>query len=439
QMGERFKVEIIKDLGEDEVSIYRQGEWFDLCRGPHVQAMGQIKAVKTLHTAGAYWRGDENNPQLQRIYATAFNDKKDLNKYLENLEEAKKRDHRKLGKELDLFAFSQLAPGSPFFKPKGTIVYRELQDYIRDLYIKYGYQEVLSPQIYDIELYKRSGHYDNYADNMYFTEVDGREFSVKPMNCPGHCVLYKTDLKSYRDLPWRIADFGRLHRHERSGTMHGLTRVRSFCQDDSHIFCALEQLQSEIKGVMQMLGEVYQKLGMPNYKVYLSTRPEKRMGSDEVWDQAESALEQALKSLNMEYTINLGDGAFYGPKIDIIFIDALEREWQLGTMQCDFNMPQAFALSFIGEDNKEHQPVMIHRAILGSFERFIGVYLEHTAGRLATWLSPVQVKILNVTSDQDDYCRELKVKLHAIGVRVEHDDRSEKLGFKIREAQLQKV
>ncbi|MCB0391018.1 MAG: threonine--tRNA ligase [Bdellovibrionales bacterium] len=439
KMGERFKVEIIKDLGEKEVGIYRQGEWFDLCRGPHVQRMGQIKAVKTLHTAGAYWRGDEKNPQLQRIYATAFNDKKDLNKYLDNIEEAKKRDHRKLGKELGLFGFSQLAPGSPFFKPNGTIIYRELQKYIQELYRKYGYQEVLSPQIYDVELYKTSGHYDNYVENMYFTEIDEREFSVKPMNCPGHCLLYKMDLKSYRDLPWRVADFGRLHRHERSGTMHGLTRVRSFCQDDSHIFCSMNQLQAEIKGVMEMLGEVYGQLGMPNYKVYLSTRPEKRMGSDEVWDKAEAALEEALKSLNMDYIVNPGDGAFYGPKIDIIFIDALEREWQLGTMQCDFNMPHAFELSFVGEDNKDHQPVMIHRAILGSFERFIGVYLEHTAGRLATWLSPLQVKILNVTSDQDDYCQELRDKLFELNIRVEHDARSEKLGFKIREAQLQKV
>ncbi|MCB9025309.1 MAG: threonine--tRNA ligase [Bdellovibrionaceae bacterium] len=439
KMGENFKVEIIKDLNTKEVSIYRQGEWFDLCRGPHVQKMGQIKAVKTLHTAGAYWRGDETKPQLQRIYATAFNDKKDLDKYLENLEEAKKRDHRKLGKELGLFAFTHLAPGSPFFKPKGAIIYRELQNYLRELYLNYNYQEVLSPQIYDVELYKRSGHYDNYLENMYFIDIDEREFSVKPMNCPGHCVLYKDDMRSYRDMPWRVADFGRLHRHERSGTMHGLTRVRSFCQDDAHIFCRMDQLQSEIQNVMSMLNEIYEKLGMPNYKIYLSTRPEKRMGSDEVWDQSEQALEQALKSLNLPYKINPGDGAFYGPKIDIIFIDALEREWQLGTMQCDFNMPKAFELSYVGEDNKEHQPVMIHRAILGSFERFIGVYLEHTAGRLATWLSPVQVKILNVTSSQNEYCQQLKEKLFSQKVRVEFDDRNEKLGFKIREAQLQKI
>ena len=439
KMGERFKVEIIKDLGEKDVSIYRQGEWFDLCRGPHVQKMGQIKAVKTLHTAGAYWRGDEKNPQLQRIYATAFNDKKDLDKYLQNLEEAKKRDHRKLGKELDLFAFSTLAPGSPFFKPKGTLIYRELQNYLREMYLKYGYQEVMSPQIYDIDLYKQSGHYENFLENMYFINIEQREFSVKPMNCPGHCLLYKEDMKSYRDLPWRVADFGRLHRHERSGTMHGLTRVRSFCQDDAHIFCTLEQLQTEFQSVMKMLNEIYEKLGMPNYKVYLSTRPEKRMGSDEVWDRAEQALEMALQNLALPYKINPGDGAFYGPKIDIIFIDALEREWQLGTMQCDFNMPQAFDLSYTGDDNKHHTPVMIHRAILGSFERFLGVYLEHTAGRLATWLSPVQVKILNVTSHQEEYCKKLKELLIEQKVRVEFDDRNEKLGFKIREAQLQKV
>ncbi len=438
-LGETFKVEIIEDLNEPEVSIYRQGEWFDLCRGPHVQSLGQIKAVKTLSTAGAYWRGDETKAQLQRIYATAFNDKKDLNKHLDNLEEAKKRDHRKLGKELNLFAFTQLSPGAPFFTPKGTIIYRELQTYLREKYLDYNYQEVISPQIYDVELYKQSGHYDNYVENMYFTEIDDRAFSVKPMNCPGHCVLYKNDLKSYRDLPWRVADFGRLHRHERSGTMHGLTRVRSFCQDDAHIFCTMNQLQTEIQSVMKMLGEIYNKLGMPNYKVYLSTRPEKRMGTDEVWDKAEEALAQALTHVGMDYKVNLGDGAFYGPKIDIIFIDALEREWQLGTLQCDFNMPRAFDLKYIGEDNQEHQPVMIHRAILGSFERFIGVYLEHTAGRLATWLSPVQVKILNVTSDQFEYCQSLTSQLLRERIRVEFDGRNEKLGFKIREAQLQKT
>ncbi|RME15198.1 MAG: threonine--tRNA ligase, partial [Bdellovibrio sp.] len=406
KMGERFKVEIIKDLGEDKVSIYRQGEWFDLCRGPHVQHLGQIKAVKVLHQSGAYWRGDEKREQLQRIYGTAFNDKKELRQYLQNLEEAKKRDHRKLGKELGLFYFSALSPGSPFFTPKGSVIYNELQNFIREKYREYNYQEVVTPQIFDVELYRQSGHYENYRENMYFTKIDERDFSVKPMNCPGHCLLYSMEKKSYRDLPWRVADFGRLHRYERSGVLHGLTRVRSFAQDDAHIFCRMDQLQEEIRLFMKFLDEVYQKLGMTEYKVYFSTRPEKRMGSDEVWDQAEKSLEEALKGLQMEYTVNEGDGAFYGPKLDIMFVDALKRPWQLGTLQCDFNMPEAFRLKFVGQDNKEHQPVMLHRAILGSLERFIGVYLEHTAGRLPLWLSPVQVRILNITEKQEAYCKE---------------------------------
>lgn len=438
-MGESFKVEIIRDLGSPEVSVYRQGEWFDLCRGPHVQNMGQIKVVKTLSTAGAYWRGDENREQLQRIYATAFNDKKDLEKHLYNLEEAKKRDHRKLGKDLGFFSFHEYSPGAPFFSPKGTIIYRELQNLMREKYKKYAYEEVITPQIFDLNLYHQSGHYDNYKENMYFTEIEDREFSVKPMNCPGHCLLYNVESKSYRDLPWRVADFGRLHRFERSGAMHGLTRVRSFCQDDAHIFCRMNQLEDEIRGVMKMLDETYHLLGMPTYKVYLSTRPEKRMGSDEIWDSAESALMSALKTLNLEYKINEGDGAFYGPKIDIMFVDALDRPWQLGTLQCDFNMPENFNLKYTGEDNQEHRPVMLHRAILGSLERFIGVYLEHTAGRLPTWLSPMQLKILNVTSAQEDYCQELYEVFKQKSLRVHLDVRSEKLGFKIREAQLQKV
>ena len=443
KMGERFKVEIIKDLkakGETTVGIYEQGEnWFDLCRGPHVQSTGQIKAFKMLSVAGAYWRGDEKNPMLQRIYATAFGDKKELDAYLVQLEEAKKRDHRKLGKELGLFYFHPWAPASPFFTGKGAVIYHELQRYIRELYFKYGYNEVITPQIFDTELFKTSGHMANYKDNMFFTKVDERDFSSKPMNCPSHCLLFKSEHHSYRELPYRMADFGRLHRYEKSGALHGLTRVRSFCQDDAHIFCTLDQVQAEIAGFMNLLSEVYSKLGMTNYKVALSTRPEARVGSDEIWDKAEGALEAALKSLNIPYELNPGDGAFYGPKIDVQFFDAINRPWQLGTLQCDFNLPNLFDLNYVGEDNTQHRPVMLHRAVLGTFERFIGVYLEHTAGALPAWLSPVQVQILSVTDRVNDFCENLKKRFKSQGIRVEFDQRSEKLSRKILDAQMMKV
>lgn len=442
EMGEDFKVELIQDLPEsEEISIYTQGEaWFDLCRGPHIQKTGQIKAFKLLSLAGSYWRGDETRESLQRIYGTAFESKEALAEHLHLLEEAKKRDHRKLGKDLDLFTIvGEYAPGSPFFTSKGAFVYNSLQDYMREKYRKYNYDEVISPQIFDTSLYHRSGHYDNYKENMFFTEIDGREFSVKPMNCPGHCVLYATKKKSYRELPLRIADFGRLHRYERSGVMHGLTRVRTFCQDDAHVFCRVDQLQSEIAELMTFLNEVYQELGMPDYKIFLSTRPAKRMGSDEVWDKAEEALQEALKSLDLPFEINEGDGAFYGPKLDIMFVDALKREWQLGTLQCDFNLPEAFDLDFVNEKNENERPVMLHRAILGSIERFIGVYLEHTAGRLPLWLCPTQIKILNISEKHIPFCKELSQKFKDEGIRVEFDSRAEKLGYKIREAQLEQV
>lgn len=443
KLGERFKVEIIEDLqkkGETEVGIYEQGEgWFDLCRGPHVQSTGQIKAFKLMSVAGAYWRGDEKNPMLQRIYATAFSDKKELEAYLHQLEEAKKRDHRKLGKELGLFHLHPWAPASPFFTGRGAVIYNELQKYIRELYFKYGYQEVITPQIFDTELFKTSGHLANYKENIFFTKVEERDFAVKPMNCPSHCVLFGSEHHSYRELPLRMADFGRLHRNEKSGAIHGLTRVRSFCQDDAHIFCSMEQLQTEIAGFMSLLSEVYTTLGMPNYKVLLSTRPESRVGSDQVWDQAEKALAKALESLNIPYTLNPGDGAFYGPKIDIVFVDAIQRPWQLGTLQCDFNMPELFDLKYVGEDNKEHRPVMLHRAILGSLERFIGVYLEHTAGHLPAWLAPTQVQILSITDRVNGFCNEIASMLKSQGVRVDFDQRNEKLSRKILDAQMMKV
>ncbi len=442
KMGERFKVEIIKDLktrGETTVGIYDQGEWFDLCRGPHIQNTNQVKAFKLLSVAGAYWRGDEKNPMLQRVYATAFKDKKELELYLHQIEEAKKRDHRKLGKELDLFMFHEWAPGSPFFTGKGALVYNQLVNFIREMYVEFGYQEVITPQIFDVSLFHKSGHYENYKENMYFTRVDERDFSAKPMNCPSHCLMFHNGQHSYRDLPVRMADFGRLHRYEKSGAMHGLTRVRTFCQDDAHIFCRVDQLQSEIASFMTLLNKVYKTLGMDNFKIYLSTRPEKRMGSDEVWDRAEGALSDALKQLDLPYTVNPGDGAFYGPKLDIMFVDAIGRPWQLGTLQCDFNLPLNFDLKYTGEDNKDHKPVMLHRAILGSLERFIGVYLEHTAGHLPLWLSPNQVTILNVTDRVNEHCEKIQSMMRAKGLRVEFDRRNEKLNFKIREAQMVKT
>ncbi len=439
KMGEKYKVELINEFKEKEISIYKQGEWFDLCKGPHVQHLGQIKTVKVLSLAGSYWRGDEKRESLQRIYATAFLNQKDLDEHLARIEEAKKRDHRKVGKEMGLFHFTQLSPGSPFFTKKGTVVYNELQNYMRQLYKKYGYDEVISPMIYDVELYHTSGHYENYIENMYFTEIDNREFSVKPMNCPGHCILYGSDHYSYKDLPLRMADFGRLHRYEKSGVMHGLTRVRSFAQDDGHIFCTFDQIPGEIQLFIKMLNEAYATLGMPKYKIYLATRPEKRIGSDEIWDRSEAALESALKAMNLDFSLSPGDGAFYGPKVDINFFDALDRPWQLGTIQCDFNAPERFNLRYVGSDNKDHRPVMLHRAVLGSLERFIGLYIEHCAGHFPLWLAPEQIRIMNITDRSKSYGEGLLEKFRKNDVRVHFDDRNEKLGFKIREAQLAKV
>lgn len=440
-MGESYKAEIIRDLKSPEVSVYFQGDWFDLCRGPHVQSTGQVKAVKVLSIAGAYWRGDQKNKQLQRIYATAFNDKKELKEHLHNLEEAKKRDHRKVGRELGLLMFHDWAPGMPFFTPKGTIIYNELANYIRECYRKYDYQEVITPQVYDVELFKTSGHYGHYKENMYFSYVgeNKSEVGLKPMNCPGHCLLFGSERHSYRELPYRMADFGRLHRYEASGALHGLTRVRSMSQDDAHVFCTEDQLQSEMEGFMTFLNEVYQTLGMSEYKVLVATRPESRMGTDEMWDKAEGALTGAMEKLGIPYKISPGDGAFYGPKIEVHFVDVMKRTWQLGTVQVDPNLPMSFDLKYVGDDNAEHRPLMLHRAILGTLERFIGIYIEHCAGRFPLWLSPTQVTILNVTDRQDEYCRDLEKQLKEAGIRVHYDNRNEKLGYKIREAQLSQV
>ncbi len=456
KMGERFKVEIIQDLiknqGINEVSIYYQGDWFDLCRGPHVPKTSFLKAFKLMSIAGAYWRGDEKNPMLQRIYGTAFSQKKDLDKYLLQLEEAKKRDHRKIGKEQELFMFHQFSVASPFFLPKGAVIYNELIKYIREEYHSNGYSEVITPQIFDTELFKISGHYDNYRENMYFTapvEPEAAtgaivnqglmEACLKPMNCPSHALIFKNKKSSYRDLPYRVADFGRLHRYERAGVVHGLARVRSFSQDDAHIFCTMDQVQSEITKFMELLNSIYKTLGFTDYKVLFSTRPEKRVGSDELWDQAESALSNGLETLKLPYTINAGDGAFYGPKLDVMVTDAIGRAWQLGTLQFDPNLGERFGLEYIGEDNKPHKPVVLHRAILGSLERFMAVYIEHWAGAYPTWISPTQVIIINITDNQAEFATEIYETMRSQGIRVETDLRNEKLGFKIREAQLQKV
>ena len=455
EKGEIFKVEIIQDFPEgEEISVYRQGDWLDLCRGPHLQSTGQIKAFKILSVSGSYWRGHETGPKLQRIYGTAFRNKDELKNYLHYREELKKRDHRKLGKELGLFYFHESSPGSAFFTPKGTIIYNELKKFIREMYLKYNYQEVVTPQIFEIDFFKKSGHYENYIENMYLTQVEKREFALKPMNCPGHCLLFNMEKRSYRDLPWRVADFSRLNRYERSGVMHGLARVRGFVQDDAHIFCSLQQLPDEIKSFKNFLQETYETLGLFDYKVFLSTRPEKRMGEDDIWNQAEGFLEKSLKDLKWDYEVLPGEGAFYGPKLDIVVKDSLKRGWQLGTFQCDFNMPKAFSLKFDGSDNKKHQPILLHRAVLGSIERFMGVYLEHTAGKLPLWLSPDQVCILNLNDRNLAYCRELQEKIENVRlekkstlnddnlkkrIRVSIDDRHEKLGFKIRSAQMNKI
>jgi threonyl-tRNA synthetase len=437
--GEEYKAEIIDDLDEPTVSLYRQGDFVDLCRGPHVPSTGQLGVFKLTHVAGAYWRGDEKRPMLQRIYGTAFAKKKELSSHLARIEEARKRDHRKIGKDLGLFSFHPEAPASPFFHPDGATLYNQLVSYIRGLYTEYGYEEVITPQILDVDLWHRSGHYDNYVDNMYFTTVDDKEFAVKPMNCPTHCLMFSEGKKSYRDLPIRMADFGRLHRYERSGVVHGLARVRSFCQDDAHIFCRPEDIESEISGVLHMINRTHRAFGFEESKVYLSTRPAKSIGSDQMWEQAEVTLRAVLEKEAPGFIENPGDGAFYGPKIDFAVIDAMKREWQLSTIQLDFSMPERFSLRYVDSDGGERCPVMIHRAVLGSLERFMAILLEHTGGALPLWLAPCQVRFVTVTDRQNEYAAAAVEQLKSAGIRARADLRNEKLGFKIREAQKQKV
>ncbi|WP_320176147.1 threonine--tRNA ligase [Maridesulfovibrio sp.] len=439
EMGEDYKIELINDLGAETVSVYTNGEFADLCRGPHVARTGMLKAFKLLSVAGAYWRGDEKRQQLQRIYGTAFADPKALKKHLAQIEEAKKRDHRKLGTQLDLFSVNpEVGAGMTIWHPKGALIRAILEDFERKEHLKRGYQFVQGPLILKRELWEKSGHYDNYRENMYFTEIDEQSYGIKPMNCLSHMLVFKSRLRSYRDLPQRYFEHGVVHRHEKSGVLHGLLRVRTFTQDDAHLICRPDQLRDEIIGIAKFVGDVMGLFGF-EYEAEVSTKPEKAIGSDEDWDRATEALEGALKEMGMEYSINEGDGAFYGPKIDIIIKDALERRWQCATIQCDFTLPERFDLSYVGEDGERHRPVMLHRVILGSIERFIGVLLEHTGGALPAWLSPVQAKILTVTDSQNEFAQKVLQFLREKGIRAEVDDRNEKLGYKVREAQLEKI
>lgn len=438
-LGENYKVELIEDLGAATVSLYRQGDFVDLCRGPHLPSTSHIKAFKLTSIAGAYWRGDEKRKMLQRVYGTAFADKKELDAYLARIEEAKRRDHRKLGKELDLFSFSdEVGAGLVIWHPKGAMLRTIIEDFERREHLKRDYDIVVGPQILKTDLWQRSGHYDNYRENMYFTEVDEQSFGIKPMNCLSHMMIYKSRLRSYRDLPLRLFELGTVHRHERAGVLHGLLRVRCFTQDDAHILCTPEQLDAEIKGVISFVQDVMGVFGF-EFEMELSTRPEKSIGSDEDWDRATNALLGALKDSGRPFEINEGDGAFYGPKIDIKLRDSLDRRWQCATIQCDFTLPERFDLTYIDADGEKKRPVMVHRVILGSIERFIGVLIEHFAGSFPVWLSPVQVVVLTVTDNQLSFAQQVYAELRAAGLRVQQDFRNEKLGFKIREAQLQKI
>ncbi|MCK8817116.1 threonine--tRNA ligase [Natroniella sulfidigena] len=440
ELGMDYKVELIEEMEDEVVSFYQQGEFIDPCRGPHLPSTKMLKtnAFKLLNLAGAYWRGDENNQMLQRIYGTAFTKKSDLEEHLHRLEEAKKRDHRKLGQKLDLFSLHEEGPGFPFFHPKGMVVRNQLIDFWKEEHRKAGYEEIKTPIILNQELWEQSGHWDHYRDDMYFTEIDEQDYAVKPMNCPGGILVYKDRMRSYRDLPIRLGELGLVHRHERSGTLHGLMRVRNFTQDDAHIYCLPEQIEDELSGVIKLVDTIYNAFGF-KYNVELSTKPDKAMGSDELWEQATSALKEAILANDLDYEVNEGDGAFYGPKIDFHLEDCLGRSWQCGTIQLDFQMPERFDLTYIGQDGEEHRPVMIHRAILGSLERFMGILIEHYAGAFPTWLAPIQAEIIPITDDQLDYAYQVKEELEEAGIRVEVDSRQEKVGYKIREAQVQQI
>jgi threonyl-tRNA synthetase len=440
EMGETLKVERLKDIPEGEtITLYRDGRFTDLCRGPHAQNLSQIGAVRLLEASAVYFKGDEKNERLQRIYGTAFVTQKEMDEYDAAAEAARARDHRRLGTELDLFSFNPMAPAMPFLHPKGGSIYVGLTDYVRELNARYGYGEVITPQILDAELWKTSGHWANYSENMFFTEVDERQMAVKPMNCPTHCLIFATRLRSYRDLPIRYADVGRLHRYERSGVTNGLFRVRSFSQDDAHVFCTEEQVEAVVLAAAEMILEVYRTFGFEEVRIELSTRPEKRIGADELWDRAEGALARALDHQGLAYQVNPGDGAFYGPKIDFHVRDSLNRSWQLGTVQLDYQMPRRFNLSYVGADGGEHAPVMIHRAMLGSIERFMAILIEQTAGAFPLWLAPVQAVVLPISEKFAEYGETVRRELAAAGVRTELDARNEKLGYRIREAQVQKV
>lgn len=438
EKDEPYKVELINDLPEDAViSFYKQGDFVDLCAGPHMESTGKIKAFKLMSVAGAYWRGDSDRQMLQRIYATAFPTQAELDEYVKRLEEAKKRDHRKIGREMDLFAIFEEGPGFPFFMPNGMIIRNELENFWKTEHRKRGYEEIKTPLIMNEQLWRTSGHWDHYKDNMYFTKIDGEDYAIKPMNCPGSLLAYKRKMWSYRDFPIRMGELGQVHRHELSGALHGLMRVRTFTQDDAHIFMLPEQIKDEVIGVVKFIDDVYNMFGF-TYHIELSTRPEDSMGSDEEWEAAETALREAMETIGVPYVINEGDGAFYGPKLDFHLEDSIGRTWQCGTIQLDMQMPQRFDITYVGADGEKHRPVMIHRVIFGSIERFIGILTEHFAGKFPLWLAPVQVKLLTVTEKFVPYAEEIKAKCEEAGLRVELDGRNEKIGYKIREARNQR-
>jgi len=442
EKGEAYKAEIISDIpAGEQISLYRQGDFIDLCRGPHLPSTGKLgKAFKLMKVAGAYWRGDSRNPMLQRIYGTVWRTEKDLKAYLQMLEEAEKRDHRRLGKDMDLFHFQEEAPGAVFWHPKGWTLFRTLTDYMRKRQDDADYVEIATPEMMDRALWETSGHWDSFREHMYTSQTeDERVYVIKPMNCPGGIQVFKQGLTSYRELPRRIAEFGKVHRYEHSGALHGLMRVRAFTQDDAHIFCTPEQMQEECQTVIALIMDIYKDFGFENIRVKFSDRPEKRIGSDEIWDQLEAALKGALESTGYDYSLNPGEGAFYGPKLEFVLRDAIGRDWQCGTLQVDLNLPERFGISYIGEDGGRHQPVMLHRALFGSLERFTGILIEHYAGRLPFWLSPVQIVVTGITNDQDDYAKEVLSACKKAGLRAEIDLRNEKINYKIRDHSLQKV